>query len=307
MGRPSVLWLPGAERDEHGRDLEYTEWTDPKGCLHTTETSGWPDYSGWTIPPQMTVMPIPNVGVKVRQHIPLDQAGFALRNLAGGVETNTDCILQIELVGSCRKGGPGYYWPGADDAVLRGLGGYVLRPVSQILGIPMKALRFQAYDASYGPRGVTNTVRLSGAAFDTYTGWLGHQHVPENVHGDPGAFPWDRMMQLLEEDGDMDWNQKVTIDAQQAAALNLTRGTDNQLKAGDAVEVGWLIAWGGARGAQVYDTVKNIRTRVDQLPTTTPPLSDTDRLAIARQVAALLPKPPTAGEVAAELIRQLRN
>jgi hypothetical protein len=59
--------------------------------------------------------------------------------------------------------------------------------------IPFRALAFEAYPASYG---TSNGVRLSDSQFDTYSGWLGHQHVPQNDHGDPGAFPWARLVEL---------------------------------------------------------------------------------------------------------------
>ena len=35
--------------------------------------------------------------------------------------------------------------------------------------------------------GFTNAQRRA------FYGWCGHQHVPENVHGDPGAFPWAKV------------------------------------------------------------------------------------------------------------------
>lgn len=190
-------WLPKATRDPKGRVLSWTEKTDPKGCLHTTETSGWPGYKNWTVHPHATVRPIPNKGVEIRQNIPFSRASFSLRNLAGGVQTNTDFVFQFELIGTSERGGPGYFWPDADGAVLLALYDDLIKPLSDAFDIPLRAQPFQSYPASYGARGKTNTVRLSGSTFDDYSGWLGHQHVPENVHGDPGAFPWARMMQLV--------------------------------------------------------------------------------------------------------------
>lgn len=190
-------WLPKATRDPKGRVLSWTEKTDPKGCLHTTETSGWPGYQNWTVHPHATVRPIPNKGVEIRQNIPFSRASFSLRNLAGGVQTNTDFVFQFELIGTSERGGPGYYWPDADGVVLLALYDDLIKPLSDAFDIPLRAQPFQSYPASYGERGKTNTVRLSGSTFDDYSGWLGHQHVPENVHGDPGAFPWARMMQLV--------------------------------------------------------------------------------------------------------------
>lgn len=202
---PRLLWLPDAVRDSHGRSLSFTTAANPKGVLHTTEGLDWPGYNGWTILPQVTVKPIPRVGVKVRQHIDFDHAGFALDNDPGGVETNKARAYQVELVGTCERGGRvhragGFLWQDADDAVLLDLHDKVLEPMTA-LGIPLDALDFQAYPASYGPntgRPGQNKVRLSGRQWEAFTGWCGHQHVPENDHGDPGNFPWSRMMLAVE-------------------------------------------------------------------------------------------------------------
>ncbi len=198
----ALLWLPAAERDPKGRALTFTTTRDPKGVLHTTETTTWPGYQGGAVTPHLTVLPIPGKGVRVRQHVPFSRSGFALRNLPGGIETNRDLAYQVELIGTCEKGGKvhkagAYLWPDADDRVLLDLYDKVIGPMSSGLGIPLRALEFQAYPSSYGsrrPAGRTNTVRLSPHACDTYSGWMGHQHVDENLHGDPGAFPWARMM-----------------------------------------------------------------------------------------------------------------
>lgn len=142
----------------------------------------------------MTVKPIPGKGIEARQHVPLNYASFSLRNLSGGVETNRDGVIQIELVGTCDKKGRGYYWPGADDAVLLALAELIVE-ISSVRKIKMVAPAFKSYPSSYG----SNGVRMSGYTFRRYIGWLGHQHVPENVHGDPGDFPWTRMLRLYAE------------------------------------------------------------------------------------------------------------
>ncbi|WP_426566366.1 hypothetical protein ACPPVT_07420 [Angustibacter sp. McL0619] len=185
-------WLPAASRHPYPVDAgDWTQRTDPKGCLHTTEGSGWPSYDDGAKAPHATVLPTPGKGVDVRQHTPFSRAARALRNAPGGVQTNRDYVLQFELIGTCAKGGPGYYWPDADDAVLADLYRKVIKPASDALHIPIAAPSFQAYPDSFGE---SNPRRFSGPHFDTYSGWLGHQHVPENDHGDPGAFPWDRMI-----------------------------------------------------------------------------------------------------------------
>jgi hypothetical protein len=195
-----IEWLPTALRVPHGRDLAWTSTTHPKGVLHTTESFDWPTYRNWTVEPHVTVKPVPGVGIVIHQHVPFSRASFSLVHAAGATPTNTARAFQIELIGTSAAGGPGYYWPDADDVVLAALYAELIEPLSTSYGIPVPALSpvaFQAYPASYGPKGASNTVRLSQAAWDVYTGWCGHQHVPENVHGDPGAFPWARMMEAV--------------------------------------------------------------------------------------------------------------
>jgi hypothetical protein len=287
-GEPmSLLWLPDAIRDAHGRDLTFTTSSDPKGVLHTTETSGWPDYQSWTVHPHMTVMPWPGEGVRIRQHVPFDRASFSLRNEPGGVETNRDRAYQIELVGTCYPGGPGYRWYQADDAVLADLFEKVISPMSAGLNIPLKALPFQAYPDSYGPRSGTNSVRLSGAAWDGYSGWLGHQHVVENSHGDPGLFPWARMMEasmalttedkawlkaLVQAEVAKVWDADVIPVKTPDVATNPTWQADNAL-------------------GHVFDRCEQIIKAVDALPDTVPsvPASPVDVGALAEQLAILLP------------------
>jgi hypothetical protein len=183
-------WLPDATRDAHARSFPWAEQTDPKGCLHTTESSSWPEYRGWTVMPHATVLPTPGKGVTVRQHLPFSQGSFALRHTRTQ-PTNGDYVFQFELIGTSEKGGPGLFWADADDAVLLDLYKKVIAPLDAAYVIPFRALAFEAYPASYG---TTNGVRLTDSQFDTYSGWLGHQHVPQNDHGDPGAFPWARLL-----------------------------------------------------------------------------------------------------------------
>jgi hypothetical protein len=53
--------------------------------------------------------------------------------------------------------------------------------------VPLSSgLTFKAYPGSYG---TSNGVRMTGSQWTNFTGHCGHQHVPENLHGDPGAFP----------------------------------------------------------------------------------------------------------------------
>ncbi|MBQ1166153.1 hypothetical protein KBZ21_50035, partial [Streptomyces sp. A73] len=51
-------------------------------------------------------------------------------------------------------------------------------------GVPLSSdVTVKAYPSSYG----ATKVRMSYSKWNNYRGHCGHQHVPENAHGDPGA------------------------------------------------------------------------------------------------------------------------
>ncbi len=99
-------YYPPADDDSQRFDDNYpgTVWSYPleKVCLHTTETTGWPSYNGGSSAPNFTGKP--NFDKKIiewRQHFPANESSRALKNPSGGVETNKDKVIQVELVGTC--------------------------------------------------------------------------------------------------------------------------------------------------------------------------------------------------------------
>lgn len=171
------------------------------GVIHTTEGTSLPSYGGGASAPTFTL--VPDVGartVSVFQHFDVDVSARALVNAAGGVQTNTLNCVQVELVGTCdpathAKWGktPHVYWPQAEDWALMEFARLV-RWLSDEHGVKMQStVAWKPYPASYG---AGNGVRLSGQKWLDYYGWLGHQHVPENLHGDPGNFPIVRVLDL---------------------------------------------------------------------------------------------------------------
>jgi hypothetical protein len=179
------------------------------GVLHTTEGSDWPDYEGGSKAPNYTAKPMfgpkgAYLRLDWRAHFPDDRSSRALRNEAGGVETNTLGALQVELVGTCspdthkawlRNNVPHIFWPEAPEAVLEDLAEFVAW-AQHTLGIPVRGPKegWLAYPASYG----NTRVRFTGTQWREFYGWCGHQHVPENDHGDPGNIDWDTIEKAAE-------------------------------------------------------------------------------------------------------------
>ena len=173
------------------------------GVIHTTEGTSVPSYGGGASAPNFTALPdIPNRRLRWYQHFDFDVSSRALVNRAGGVDTNTLNAVQIELVGTCdpkyrtawgdRRAGRDYlFWPDAPDWALAELAKFV-RWAHEEHGVQLRStVTWTAYPSSYG----ATSARLSGSQWQAYYGWLGHQHVPENSHGDPGNLDMTRVLQ----------------------------------------------------------------------------------------------------------------
>lgn len=180
--------------------------TPNAGVLHTTEGADWPSYAGGATAPNYTAKP--NFGRKRldwRVHFPDERSSRALRNEAGGVETNTLNVVQVELVGTCdprthadwtRKGIQHIYWPEAPDWALRDLAAFIV-DMNERHGVKVQfASKFLAYPSSYGSSGGQ---RFTFAQWRNFYGWCGHQHVPENLHGDPGALDVAKLERFCNE------------------------------------------------------------------------------------------------------------
>lgn len=162
---------------------------------HSTEGTSLPSYDGGALAPNLTAKPDFAARRMVwYQHFDFDTSSRALRNLAGGVQTNTLNVTQVEIVGTCdptthakwaRAGTQHLYTPELPDWAIRDLAAFA-KWAQDSHGVPLTSgVTFKAYPSSYGANGV----RMSGATWESFTGHCGHQHVPENNHGDPGMFP----------------------------------------------------------------------------------------------------------------------
>lgn len=189
--------FPWADATTQFWDEKYPTQTytggEPIGLMHSTETGTWPGYGAGSSAPHLTVRFDPKARtISARQHFSTTRPSRALVNKAGGVQTNNQRVFQIELIGSCdlsfaTKHGYLYLPDLLEEEWARDALAAVLAAASESLGIPLTtSVTWANYPGSYGEKAAQ---RLSGEAWEAYSGWLGHQHAPENDHGDPGDIP----------------------------------------------------------------------------------------------------------------------
>lgn len=187
--------------------------------LHTTEGTSLPSYGGGTSAPNLTA--VPDFGAKrLRwyQHFDIDTSSRALRNLSGGVETNTLNVCQVELVGTCdpathqRWGStPHIYWPEAPDWALAELATF-LRWMNAEHKVPLTGpSSWPSYPSSYA-NGAGQ--RMSGTQWNNFSGVCGHMHVPENDHGDPGSINFTKLLAMA---------KGTTTPSEEAPVADLTK------------------------------------------------------------------------------------
>lgn len=186
--------------------------------LHSTEGIGLPNYDGGGNAPNLTaVADFANKRLRWFQHFDIDRSSRALRNLAGGVATNTLNATQVELDGTCdyskrtnwgsRVAGRDYiYWGDPPDWALRDLA-ELLRWLNANHAVPLTG---PSMWLTYGPdtrrAGITpasygaSPARMSFSSWTAFKGICGHQHVPENDHGDPGSLPFAKLIALAKGD-----------------------------------------------------------------------------------------------------------
>jgi len=182
-------------------------------CWHSTEGMSVPSYGGGASAPNFTVKPdFKNRRAQWYQHYDFDESSRALVNLAGGVDTNTMNVCQVEIVGTCdpryktswsgKRAGVDYLFvPDAPDWFLDDLADFAAW-ANKSHGVKLQSqrpdgskLQWKAYPSSYGTR-ADNGIRLTNTEWTKFYGHCGHQHVAENLHGDPGNFNIGRVLDL---------------------------------------------------------------------------------------------------------------
>jgi hypothetical protein len=165
--KPKRKWHPTAI-DDHYSDAGGSFLNVPaKIVWHTTEGTSLPNY-GTGSAPHFTLNPRTN---QLWQHMAIDRVAKALAHPAGTVETNRAHAIQVELIGFA---GTTQDWSDVEYARIAELA----RWIEFNAGVKRQcSVKFF--------RGVS---RLSPSAWLSYSGHIGHCHVPGNDHWDPGAF-----------------------------------------------------------------------------------------------------------------------
>ncbi|WP_185993039.1 hypothetical protein [Streptomyces sp. 130] len=248
---------------------------------HTTEGTSLPDYGGGASAPNFTAVPdFANKRLNWYQHFDFDISSRALVNKAGGVETNTLNAVQVELVGTCDPTThkrwdtkPHLYTPELPAWVIRDLGAFA-RWARDHHDVPLTSGQtFVAYPASFG---ATKT-RMTNAEWNNFRGHCGHQHVPENDHGDPGRFPIAAILKAAttttQETPVADltafdvWNYKNTEQGETSdtyAYLRNTKAKVDDIKT-DVIRVGGQVAEQRTTLVAIFTLLKSVSDRLDQL------------------------------------------
>lgn len=166
-----------------------------KIVLHSTE-GGW-DGSMSVFRSRMTAphfMADPATK-RIVQMVPLNRSAYALQNQSGGVETNRDGAIQVEIVGYAGR------MHELSDDQLEWLGVKVVRMIVDNAPGPIRytAPRFYGEDAGFTLASSSARQRMSYAEWDAFNGVCGHQHVPENSHWDPGKLNIDKVLRYAED------------------------------------------------------------------------------------------------------------
>lgn len=184
------LWYPAAVRNPAPPDVlgKLPALRIEKGVLHTTESldqfrPSASSYFGHDGYPHFTVS-----RGEVYQHVPMDRCARALRHPKGTPHTNNDGAVQIEVDWRAEQIRE---LPARSFAALAILMAWLHDEHGLALTSPVV---FYPYPPPV--RLGSEPWRLTWPAWDALRGWCGHQHVPGNLHGDPGAIDVDALLDL---------------------------------------------------------------------------------------------------------------
>lgn len=177
-----MTWLKDWERIDGNSSGDFTDVKHRKLVIHRTEgmtvagaVGAYRKNNSW---PHATADPYSKRRV---QHVSLDKASRATRNESGGIETNRDGVINLEIVGFSANSGL------LTEPYLKWLGEEVFRPIMIVRAIPTIITPRKLAKNSTEGYGLKTQFRMKPEEWDFFTGLCGHCNVPENTHWDPGA------------------------------------------------------------------------------------------------------------------------
>jgi hypothetical protein len=181
---PGFEWIPA---DAAGGGYVDAPW---RLVLHSTEgasvagaLSAYHQSKSW---PLATVDPATK---RKGQHYSTDVSQRALMHPERLPETNKAHALSIEIVGFATE------IPNMPADQLEWLANEVVAPIRAVCPFQLTAPMFVRYPDSYG---MGAAQRFSWAQWGSFNGICGHQHVPGNDHGDPGAIDITKILTSLQ-------------------------------------------------------------------------------------------------------------
>lgn len=235
-------FYPGATQLNNGVGTGSWNNSGPwKLLLHTTETRGLPGYDNGQLAPHLTWNPMFG---RWYQHFPFTRPSESLHTF------DNDMVIQLEMICYSAKSvadslNPPGLWVGAmTDSHLAQLATFC-KWVMFYTGIPPVWPKKQALSSTQAN---TAGFRMSAEVFRSWSGLLGHQHAPyPNTHWDPGAFPWNRFMPLLDTTPEPPGDDEMTVEQ---FVTGLSKQPTQIDKLVDAGVIG--IGPGGAAATKAY-------------------------------------------------------
>jgi hypothetical protein len=166
-----VEWMPGV-RHRDRPDAGGFVAGPARGVLHTTEGDNFDAMERVLVNEGYEPQFLVGEAGEIVQFISIKRASKALEHPAGTIDTNRLSAIQIEVCGEAAHTN----WPPAQRAAVE----RVMRFVEANAGVER---------SSAGVTFVAGVRHMTDAAWRTFKGWCGHQHVPNNRHWDPGAIP----------------------------------------------------------------------------------------------------------------------
>ena len=160
-----------------------------EGVLHTIEgslESGLAVFRSRMATPHFTVGRDRTGRVRVIQHVPLGEPAAALKNMAGGVETNFEGEVQIEIADRSRA------TPWLPEQYVTDALAELLVALRRVVGIPLT----HPFPDNPGrqPWATTSFSHRRAGKWGRVAGWYGHMDVPENDHWDCGWLRWSTLL-----------------------------------------------------------------------------------------------------------------